>query len=366
MWYDSLLQDKYIDYFSNDNNTFTFIENGEVRLAPLFKEFKDLVIYLTNDDTTKKDANFIDIWHSRGCNYDTPIEKLSDEQCAVLLVYPFWSRMDGGFEVSFRNDGRLKKYLLALKKKRGRINPSAIKDANIMLFRNMLNIRKRDCGIKIRLVPYGGGWTDVYLDIGGDSHYFIISYVFGDQFGALLALLYKLHPANSGAEYEGVEIDYKIGICEKTADGYNVVKIVDCGDDHTTPCVCRDIPWRGRFTWDEEGAYSKWTLERTPDENADFMLNICIEHRRTFKYTVPYKDFCYAVAKACTEMLKKHGFGGYHNSTYTQDMNVRHLLFIKSVALNNFEATDLTYYQEQGCGETSDFQKELELLLFDM
>ena len=85
-----------------------------------------------------------------------------------------------------------------------------------------------------------------------------------------------------------------------------------------------------------------------------------------YHYEVPYRDLCYAVAKACTEMLKEYGFYGYHHSTYVQDMNVRYLLFIKSIALDNFEARQLTYYKEKDHGETSDFIKEMDLLLFDM
>lgn len=63
---------------------------------------------------------------------------------------------------------------------------------------------------------------------------------------------------------------------------------------------------------------------------------------------------------------KKHGFWGYHQATYTEDLNIRMLLFLKSIALGNMEARELTFYDEQGEGETADFNKELELLLFDM
>jgi hypothetical protein len=40
-------------------------------------------------------------------------------------------------------------------------------------------------------------------------------------------------------------------------------------------------------------------------------------------------------------------------------------LFIKSVALNNFEARELTDMGDKN-GEASSFAKEVELLLFDM
>ena len=100
------------------------------------------------------------------------------------------------------------------------------------------------------------------------------------------------------------------------------------------------------------------------------MLKIHIEVDRSevkvYDYEVPYSEFCYAVAKACTDMLKKYGFYGYHYSTYTQDLNVRQLLFLKSVALGSFKARELIELGEKEHGEAADFGAELELLLFDM
>lgn len=236
--------------------------------------------------------------------------------------------------------------------------------------RNKMKLKKRDCGINMRLVPYGAGWTDVYLDIEGDHLHFVISDVLGNQFDDLLRVLYHFHPKNGDPENADDIIECKCGICAKTDTGFEVVKIVDELRDEEHPWGYIDIPWKADFTWDEEGAHSKWTLERTPDESKDFMLKIHIEQHRaettTYDYEVRYKDFCYAVAKACTETLKEYGFFGYHHSTYTQDMNIRYLLFLKSVALDNFEARNLTYYEEKGHGETTVLNKELELLLFDM
>ena len=45
---------------------------------------------------------------------------------------------------------------------------------------------------------------------------------------------------------------------------------------------------------------------------------------------------------------------------------VRYLLFLKAIALGNMAARELTFYDEKGQGETADFNKEMELLLFDM
>ena len=64
--------------------------------------------------------------------------------------------------------------------------------------------------------------------------------------------------------------------------------------------------------------------------------------------------------------LKSTAFEGYHHATYTADMNMRYLLFLKSIGIGNMEARELTYYDEKGQGETGNFDQEMELLLFDM
>ena len=90
------------------------------------------------------------------------------------------------------------------------------------------------------------------------------------------------------------------------------------------------------------------------------------EGLKTLDYQIPYEDLCYAVADACTKALKKHGFFGYYSSTYTEDVNLRYLLFLKAVGLRNMEACQVMRYGEKGKGDTSVFSKEIELLLFDM
>ena len=233
-----------------------------------------------------------------------------------------------------------------------------------------MKLEKRECPIKMRLVPYGGGWTDVYADFGDGELYFIISHCLGDDFDTLMKALYHLYPENAGSENADELVDYKTGICELIDGEYVVKEIVDDPRDYPMPYVAQDIPWKASFTWDEEGSFSRWQLERIPDQSTSFMLKIAIEINRDkveiHEYEVAYEDLCYAVADACTKALKKHGIWGYYHAIYNPDMNLRYLLFLKSVALNNFEARKLTFYEEKGQGETSDFQKEMELLLFDL
>lgn len=238
-----------------------------------------------------------------------------------------------------------------------------------MFQRNPPRLKKRDCGINMKLVPRGAGWSYVYLDICGDSHFFIISGVLGNQFEDLLHILYHMHPDNKDPENALHMIDYKYGIIDAASENRRVVKIVDEDYDMKPGTVFIDIPWRAKLLWDEEGAESRWRLERAPDQNTKFMLKLHIEHQRDelriFDYEVPYQDLCYAVARAYTQVLKEYGFFGYHCSIYTQDIEVRYLLFLKAVALNRFEAWT-TRQMEKGCGEASDLQWELELLQFDM
>lgn len=234
-----------------------------------------------------------------------------------------------------------------------------------------MKLTRRDCGIKMRLVPYGAGWTDLYTDFGEGELYFIISNVMGPGFDSLMQALYYLHPSNRGSE--GIPedvIDYKYGILEKENDEYVVTKIIDNTHEIEPPFTYTPIPWKAHFNWDEERAESRWILEREANEEESFMVNLHIEIDRaelkTYDYQLRYEDLCYAVADACTKAMKKHGFLGYHAATYVEDINVRYLLFLKAAALRCMEACKVTWYQDKGKGDTSDFSKELELLLFDM
>lgn len=232
-----------------------------------------------------------------------------------------------------------------------------------------MDLNKRDCKVKMRLIPYGAGWTDLYADFGDGELYFILSNSMGSDFSELVHALYYMYPEQN--DYNNPEdIDYKIGVVEEINGEEVITEIYDRFCDETLLRSCRYIPWKTKFSWDEEGSWSTWTLERIPDMNAEFMLKVTIDVDRSeekhYEYEISYKDMCYAVSDALTKALKKHGFWGYHYATFTDDVNVRHLLFLKSIALENMEARELTRYSEKGKGETSDFEKEMELLLFDM
>ena len=229
-----------------------------------------------------------------------------------------------------------------------------------------MELKKRNCGIELKLVPYGAGWTDVYFNIGNDKLYFIISSSLDDQFFKLLEALYYLHPDQNDPKRND-DIEYWDGVCERKNGHYKVIKIMERCKEY--PAIIVPIPHKAELHWNEEGSFSHWVFTREPTEETDFELqiDICIhrDEQKHYSYQVNYKDFCYAVAKTCTEVLKSHGIYGYHHSTYEDDINLRHLLFIKAVALNCLE-TRILKDNGHGLGESTSFEKELELLLFDM
>ena len=152
-WYEILIDDEFVDYFSNDDNIFFVLENGNRVLAPTFSRYMDIVIgviyawtlpwvsvskaaesmtknpdifrgfaFCREHQEFQDETHLSKLWNSipvktYESRYDIDIEALSAEQCAVLIIYPFCTRMGGSFEQPFQEDGRLKKYLLALKEK---------------------------------------------------------------------------------------------------------------------------------------------------------------------------------------------------------------------------------------------------------
>jgi hypothetical protein len=186
----------------------------------------------------------------------------------------------------------------------------------------------------------------------------------------------KLSEALAVLDRAGINIEYLYAFMARTEKHAYVVIRVENNEvaeaaerTERLSCTIRDIPKKGQFCWNEEGSESYWVIEREPTLDPDFNIKIsiklCRSETKYYEYTVRYKDFCYAVAKTCTEVLKSHGIYGYHHSVFCDDMHLRYLLFLKSVALDNFEARELTENGDKN-GESSDFEKEMELLMFDL
>ena len=197
--------------------------------------------------------------------------------------------------------------------------------------------QKRDCPINLELVAYGAGWEDVTLDICGDHHWWSVSGCLGDGFGALVESLYALYPDQPHDEYEAHRL--------------------------TAP-MCAE------FYWDLEGSGVAWKITRESGLAKEF--NITIELRcgeeddaMQYKYEVRYSDFCYAIGKALTEVVKKHGFAGFYASVWESDINVRHLCFLKACGMGRADTLQPSFAAKTS-EAVSSFEDEIELLMFDM
>lgn len=227
----------------------------------------------------------------------------------------------------------------------------------------------RECPIKMELVPYGSGWEDVTLEIGGDSHWWSISGCLGDGFKALVESLYALYPYQTYDEHEQNRLTEE----EKFEADYVNGEYVNyrCLPDDAKSY--RTMPTAAEFYWDLEGRGVEWKLTKEPGVGAarDFMLKLELQEGTETKhedycYEVKYSDLCYAVGKALTAAVKKHGFAGFHTSVWESDVNIRHLCFLKACGMGNPDAVQPFESAERGGGATSSFDEELELLMFDM
>lgn len=214
-----------------------------------------------------------------------------------------------------------------------------------------MELKKRDCDIKIKLLPLGDYWLKVDFEINGEHLKFMPSSAMAGQFGDFLNALYGLFMELNN--YDGDnhrEPDANKHWIER--DGIEVI---------TT-----------KTQWDEEGTFIDIIFERrVSDENRDYSDSIDLSfliHRDEYtekRFTIDTKEFCYAVAKACTEVLKEFGFYGYHLATDSDSFKLYQLLYIKALALDCLELRHCLCKSWEDLPQT-DFKKETELLLFDM
>ena len=154
MWYEILVKNEFTDYFMN-KHVFSNDVNEEKMMDQMLKGYADIVAgvtlawtyseYQKNDSfieqIEKMEANthfafefchsrlhltqaksLSDIWKSiptrlGQSQYDFDPALLNAEQIAVLIMYPFWSRIGGSYEKEFTKDGNLQKYLFVLNSK---------------------------------------------------------------------------------------------------------------------------------------------------------------------------------------------------------------------------------------------------------
>ena len=207
-------------------------------------------------------------------------------------------------------------------------------------------IKKRDCDIKIKLTPSGTQFLRFEMDIQGDHLDFLPASTMGDQFGAVVSALYTLFHEKEDMHEEWRSREHI------------------SNDNHVIHTIVTKVDW------DNEGDVVEIVMSRKCTVDIDYendLIDIEINNYDEVlkQYTVKTKDLCYAVAKACTEVLKEYGIYGYRYSTEQDYFKLHQLLYIKSFALGNFEARELISEENDWVKKTS-FEKEIELLLFDM
>ena len=224
--------------------------------------------------------------------------------------------------------------------------------------------QKRDCPIHMEIDPYGSGWEDITLDICGDHHWWSVSGSLGDGFWALVESLYVLYPHQTHDELE----ERRLTESDEYVADFKNGEYVNLRPRTEKDSGYISFPKAAEFFWDHEGWGVQWKLTKESGQERDFNLTIDLEEtdddHKTFHYTVKYSDFCYAVGRAITEAVKKHGFGGFHTSVWESDVNVRHLCFLKACGMGKPDALKPSMAAKTGKAVSS-FEDEVELLMFD-
>ena len=209
-----------------------------------------------------------------------------------------------------------------------------------------MNLQKRDCPIKVKIEPLGSELLGVSFDFGSRKLTYTPSTAMGDQFGEFVCALYTLYHENTNGRFDG-HSEWK-------------TREYHTNSNHRIQGTTVTVDWDG------EGTYMILQMTREIDGNT-ILLRSSMDYGKTYEeYLVDDRDFCYAVAKACTETIKQFGFYGYRYSTESEPIKLHQLLFLKAYALGNMGARELIVLDEGLDCCKSNFAKELELLLFDM
>lgn len=236
-----------------------------------------------------------------------------------------------------------------------------------------LNLEKRICNINIELTPNSEAKDDLRIDLCINDDLFVINTdaVLSSQFYLFLHAVYCLYDETHENHHrfrETTEFRSDVPRFHYTRDENN---------KHTSIKSTFKILGYGEGT--------QIDLSRNlshPPADADIVeLRIISSHYGRGTYNINGKDLCYAIAKACTKALKKYGIRGYSVSTTCNHalnreyFDINELLFVKAYALNAMHVRELyeveRYYDYEypdvyDVTLASSFDKEIELLLFDM
>lgn len=205
-------------------------------------------------------------------------------------------------------------------------------------------LQKRDCDIKINLEPTGTQYLGIHFDFQGHKISFAASSAVGGQFGDFVSALYALYFEKDDGHNEW---NRRKSITE---EGSNEI-----------------IAITSTVEWDNEGEIM--TIEMTKycegDNTNQITVRITTDYGKTYsEFKMNDKDLCYAVAKTCTDVLKNYGIYGYRYATEFDTFDFHKLLFIKAQALDCLEVRELLLADR--FSQKTDFNKEMELLLFEM
>ena len=212
--------------------------------------------------------------------------------------------------------------------------------------------------LEFKVYPEDYGWEDIHIAINEDKYDFCISYV-GDTFFKLVsaaACLMEFPPYENYSEFiERKDVEIAGGMY--------------------------DMAYKAELTWDmESDGLIRWTLEKPCTLDEDFMLRISLvvinfdegEEEEVHNYEVNFREFCYALTKAFTEILKSTGICGYYDALLMSNMgdaiDLREFIYVKAFALHRlaeFVTEHVTDAQGLDRAHTN-FAKEIELVLQDM
>ena len=227
-----------------------------------------------------------------------------------------------------------------------------------------LKLNKRECDIRIRLTPCDIAVLRVHWRLCGDNLYFYPNGDCGGQFSSFLTALYCLYTE---------ENDDHMWIKRWNKDFVHEYPPIGEKSMHTLKTFvkweCEQFGWAQiQFTRNCENT------RPTKEGHADPIHIEIKDGLSVYNYTVDGRDLCYAVARGCTEAIKKYGLRGYRQFTggnYEGDsFDLDELLFVKAYALGCIDVRcTKELWEIPGSwmrAEHSAFEKELELLLFDM
>ena len=146
-WYELLITDEFITYFSNPENEFYTKMDKDIEYAPLFMKFDNTIEAMTAASNLREypeefDYMFLGYKETLPYYYEAAVacrdqipfpkeisklyhqaekkwsyQEYTVEELAVMIMYHFWKRGNYYSHISFLECGALKRYLLELKNK---------------------------------------------------------------------------------------------------------------------------------------------------------------------------------------------------------------------------------------------------------